>query len=64
VPPNDPHKLTKAAEPWLGGGAASGGSKLHGGMAAAHRSLRGKRQSRRPPCRGEAGAEGGFCSLE
>jgi len=24
--PNNPHKLTKAAEPWLGGGAASGGS--------------------------------------
>ena len=25
-PANYPHKLTKAAEPWLGGGAASGGS--------------------------------------
>jgi hypothetical protein len=24
--PNNPHKLTKAAEPWLGGGAALGGS--------------------------------------
>jgi len=48
---NDPHKLTKAAERWLGGGAASGGSKTRGGMAGAHRSLRGKRQSRRPPRR-------------
>jgi len=26
APHNDPHKLTKAAEPWLGGGAAVGGS--------------------------------------
>ena len=25
---NYPHKLTKSAEPWLGGGAASGGSEL------------------------------------
>ena len=24
--PNNPHKLTKAAERWLGGGAALGGS--------------------------------------
>ena len=24
VPANCPHKLTKTAEPWLGGGAASG----------------------------------------
>src|SRR4029079_15967665 len=28
-PPNYPHKLTKVAEPWLGGGAASGGSEPH-----------------------------------
>ena len=28
-PPNYPHKLTKTAEPWLGGGAALGGSELH-----------------------------------
>jgi hypothetical protein len=32
-------------------------TKLHGGTAAALRSLRGTRQSRRPPRRGEAGAE-------
>ena len=29
-------------------------------MVAAHRSLRGKRQSRQPPCRGEAGTWGGL----
>jgi hypothetical protein len=33
-------------------------------MAAAHRSLRGKRQSRQPPRRFEAGMVGGLCSLE
>src|ERR1051326_6498023 len=27
--PNCPHKRTKTAEPWLGGGAAVGGSELH-----------------------------------
>ena len=38
--PNDPHKLTKAAEPWLGGGAAWGGSELHArGTPAAVRSF-------------------------
>src|ERR1051325_11689503 len=37
--PNCPHKLTKAAEPWLGGGAALGGSELHArGTSAAVRS--------------------------
>ena len=36
---NCPHKLTKTAEPWLGGGAASGGSELHArGTSAAVRS--------------------------
>ena len=40
---------------WLGGGAAVGGSELLGGTPAAHRSLRITRQSRRPPCRSEAG---------
>ena len=33
--PNCPHKLTKAAEPWLGGGAASGGSELHARVTSA-----------------------------
>jgi hypothetical protein len=28
-PSNYPHKLTKAAEPWLGGGAAFGRLQLH-----------------------------------
>ena len=37
--PNYPHKLTKTAEPWLGGGAALGGSELHArGTSAAVRS--------------------------
>ena len=37
--PNYPHKLTKSAEPWLGGGAALGGSELHArGTSAAVRS--------------------------
>jgi len=53
-PPNYPHKLTKAAERWLGGGAASGGSELHGVTPAALRSLRITRQSRRLPCRSAA----------
>src|SRR5947199_5777445 len=48
-------KLTKPPVRWLGGGAASGGSELHGGTPAAHRSLRIFRQSRRLPCRGGAG---------
>jgi len=33
--PNDPHKLTKAAERWLGGGAASGRLQLHAGVTSA-----------------------------
>src|ERR1700740_1173765 len=37
-PSNCPHKLTKTAEPWLGGGAALGGSELHArGTSAAVR---------------------------
>ena len=59
---NYPHKLTKAAERWLGGGAAFGRLQLHGVMAAAHRSLRGKRQSRQPPFRCETGMVGGFAA--
>jgi len=33
--PNCPHKLTKAAEPWLGGGAALGRLQLHARVTAA-----------------------------
>jgi hypothetical protein len=33
-------------------------------MAAAHRFLRRKRQSRQPPCRCEAGTRRRLCSLE
>ena len=33
--PNYPHKLTKTAEPWLGGGAASGGSELLASVTSA-----------------------------
>src|ERR1051325_4331132 len=40
--PNCPHKLTKTAEPWLGGGAALSGSELHAAVtSAAVRSRRG-----------------------
>ena len=35
TPANYPHKLTKTAEPWLGGGAASGGSELHARVTSA-----------------------------
>ena len=35
VRPNYPHKLTKTAEPWLGGGAALGGSELHARVTSA-----------------------------
>jgi hypothetical protein len=55
-------QAAKAAERWLGGGAAFGRLQLHGVMVAAHRSLRGKRQSRQPPCRSEAGMVGGFAA--
>ena len=33
--PNCPHKLTKTAEPWLGGGAALSGSELHAAVTSA-----------------------------
>ena len=64
-PANCPHKLTKTAEPWLGGGAALGGSELHAGVTSA---AVGSRRcalvaaAAAPP--GEAGVVGGFCSLE
>ena len=54
--PNYAHKLTKAAGPLARRPGRLGRLELHGGMVAAHRSLRIFRQSRRPPCRGEAGA--------
>jgi hypothetical protein len=34
-PANCPHKLTKTAEPWLGGGAALSGSELHAAVTSA-----------------------------
>src|SRR4029079_6295601 len=34
-PSNYPHKLTKAAEPWLGGGAAFGRLQLHARVTSA-----------------------------
>ena len=63
--PNYPHKLTKTAEPWLGGGAALGGSELHAGVTSA--AVRSRHcvlvaAAAVPP--GEAGVVGGFCSLE
>jgi len=51
--PNDPHKLTKAAERWLGGGAAVGGSnctRRHVGCISL-RPLRVCRGSRRAALR-------------
>jgi hypothetical protein len=35
VRPNCPHKLTKTAEPWLGGGAAFGRLQLHARVTTA-----------------------------
>src|ERR1051326_2654451 len=35
VPANCPHKLTKTAVPWLGGGATSGASELRAGVTSA-----------------------------
>ena len=57
-------QAAKAAERWLGGGAAFGRLQLHGVMVAAHRSLRITRQSRQPPFRCEAGTCRRLCSLE
>jgi len=48
--PNDPHKLTKAAERWLGGGAASGRLRTARGRHVGCfwlRPLRVRRRSRR-----------------
>jgi hypothetical protein len=63
--PNCPHKLTKTAEPWLGGGAASGGSELRAGVtSAAVRSWYCMLVAAAAAPPGEAGTVGGFCSLE
>src|ERR1051325_7601359 len=65
APHNDPHKLTKAAEPWLGGGAAVGGSNC----TPASRRLPGRScplvlvAAAAVPLL-TAGTEGGLCSLE
>ena len=56
TPANYAHKLTKPRPP----GVAA--TKPPGVTVAAHRSLRGKRQSRQPPCRCEAGTPGGFAA--
>ena len=64
-PSNCPHKLTKTAEPWRGGGAALGGSELHArGTSAAVRSRHCMlvAAAAAPPVGGRHG--GGFCSLE
>ena len=56
--PNCPHKLTKAAEPWLGGGAAFGRLQLHARVTSAASSLlplRVGRGSRRAPNWGRRG---------
>ena len=64
-PPIFPHKLTKAAEPWLGGGAAFGRLQLHARGTSAAISLlplRVGRGSRRAAAEGRR--SGGLCSLE
>jgi hypothetical protein len=60
MPPNCPSQADKPPVRWPGGRAASGGSELHGGTPAAHRSLRIFRQSPRLPCRVGAGMWGGL----
>jgi hypothetical protein len=63
--PNCPHKLTKTAEPWLGGGAAWGGSELHARVtSAAVRSCHFVLVAAAAVPLLMPGAEGGFCSLE
>src|ERR1051325_11113767 len=53
-----PSQANKPAEPWLGGGAASGGSELHARVTSAASSLlpqRVSRGSRRAASRGRHG---------
>jgi len=52
-PPNDPHKLTKAAELWLGGGAALGGSNCTPAARRLHIAPAATRWSRQPPRRSQ-----------
>src|ERR1044071_6611691 len=58
LPPNCPHKLTKTAEPWLGGGAAFGRLRTargrHGGcisLPPLHVSRGSRRAARGRPAR-------------
>ena len=64
-PANYPHKLTKAADLWLGGGAAFGRGQLHARVTPA--AVRSRHcvlvAAAAVPLPG-AGAGGGFCSLE
>ena len=63
--PNYPHKLTKAAEPWLGGGAAFGRLQLHARVtSAAVRSCHFVLVAAAVVPLSRPGVEGGFCSLE
>jgi len=54
--PNDPHKLTKAAERWLGGGAALGGSNCTRAARRLQFAPSASRWSRQPPRRSETSA--------
>jgi hypothetical protein len=65
MPPNYPHKLTKTAEPWLGGGAAFGRLQLHArGTSAALRSRHFVLVAAAAVPLLLPGVVGGFCSLE
>src|ERR1051325_11611659 len=61
MPPNYPHKLTKAAEPWLGGGAASGGSNCTPAARRLQVAPAAPRWSRQPPHRPRRTAPAGRC---
>jgi len=64
-PPNDSHKLTKAAEPWLGGGAAFGRLQLRARVtSAAVRSCLFVLVAAAAAPLPESGVVGGLCSLE
>src|ERR1051325_632580 len=62
--PNCPHKLTKPADPWLGGGAAFGRLRTARGRHVGCSSLPPLRGSggRRRAARGGAGRGGGFAA--
>jgi len=61
--PNDAHKLPKSRRALARRRSRLGRLQLLGVTPAAHRSLRGKHQSRRLPFRSEAGMVGGFLQL-